>query len=90
MHTAVCGLPVLAIVNRNVELDYNSNLEGSVLMLTCENEMSNINTNTTILNVTCHSDGNWVPDPADFIESCSESTVTTAPPGNNFIIRVRS
>ena len=30
------------------------------------------------LTVTCHSDRKWVPNPANFIESCS--TITTAPP----------
>ena len=79
-HTADCGLP---LVNKNIKLNYNSTLEGSRLTLTCENDnniiiTSNINASTTILNVTCHSDGNWVPNPANFIESCL--TITTAPP----------
>ena len=77
-HAAFCGLPLL---NKNIKLNYSSTLEGSRLTLACENDniiMSNINASTTILNVTCHSDRNWVPNPADFIESCS--TITTAPP----------
>lgn len=69
-----CGLP---LVNRNVKLYYTSSLDGFVLMLICENDM-NI-TEEQILNVTCHSNGNWIPDPADFIKSCSQSVFTTAP-----------
>ena len=64
-------------MNRNVRLNYSSNstLDGSVLTLTChsEYEMSNINPSTTdeqVLKVTCHSK-TWIPDPADFIKSCS-------------------
>ena len=44
--------------------------------------MSNANTTESdaeTLNVTCESNGRWIPDPADFIESCSPST--TPPPG---------
>ena len=69
-------------MNRNIKLDYSSTLEGSVLTLICENEMSNANTTESdaeTLNVTCDSNGRWIPDPADFIESCSPST--TQPPG---------
>ena len=53
-------------------------------MLTCENDMSNIQFNTTdeeFLYVTCHSSGNWIPDPTQF--TCSPSTTvppTTLPP----------
>ena len=67
-------------MNKNIELNYNSTLEGSRLTLACENDtdMPNINASTTILNVACHSDRNWVPNPTNFIESCS--TITTAPP----------
>ena len=67
----------------NVKLYYTSTLDGSVLTLICENEMSNINTWSTtdeqILNVTCHNNGSWIPDPADFIKTCS--SFTTAPLG---------
>ena len=81
MAIADCGLP---LVDRNINLNYNSTLEGSRLTLTCENEMSNINTGTQtnkqILNVTCHRNGNWVPEPAYFIECCS--TVATTPSGS--------
>ena len=56
-------------MNRNIKLDYISTLEGFVLILTCDN--------AEILNVTCHSNESWIPDPADFIESCSLFTVIT-------------
>ena len=70
-------------MNRNLKLNLISTLEGSVLTLTCENEMSNTNTSTQtdkqILNVICDRNGNWVPEPAYFIEYCS--TVATTPSG---------
>ena len=47
-----------------------------MLILTCENDTS---TDKQTLNVTCHSNGSWIPDPADFI--CSESSFTV-PPGS--------
>ena len=65
----------------NVTLYYNSTLEGSIsiLVLTCENDTS---INELILIVTCHSSGDWIPDPADF--ACSSSTTVnvtvTVPP----------
>ena len=75
VHTADCGVP---LVNKNVTLNYSSTLGGSVLVLTCENEMSNMNTtDEQVLTVTCHSNGNWIPDPADF--TCS--SFTTILPG---------
>ena len=50
-------------------------------MLTCENVVSSIvHMNTTdqqILSVTCHSSGNWIPDPTQF--TCTSST--TVPSG---------
>ena len=69
-------------MGKNITLDYmySSTLESLYLTLTCENEMFNVNLTESdgeILNVTCHSNGSWIPDPADFIESCSPSTVTT-------------
>ena len=65
-----------------VKLNYISTLDGSVLTLTCENEMSNMNTtDEEILNVTCHSNGSWIPDPADFIRSCSPLITV---PGTDF------
>ena len=77
IYAADCGVP---LVNRNVKLNYSSTLDGSVLTLTCAYEISNINLNTGItdeqtLHVTCHSNKTWIPDPVDFIKSCS-------PPGN--------
>ena len=69
-------------MDRNVTLNYNSTLEGSVLLLTCEDEfqMSLNSTNETTLSLTCHSNRNWIPNPAEF--TCSDSTATyTVPPG---------
>ena len=69
-------------MDRNIKLDYSSTLEGSILTLICENEISNGNateSDAEILTVTCDSNGRWIPDPADFIESCSPST--DQPPG---------
>ena len=79
MHTADCGLP---LVNRNVKLNYSSTQKGSVLILTCEDEVLNMNiSDKEILNVTCHSNRSWIPDPADFIQSCSPFiTVTNVSP----------
>ena len=54
-----CELP---FVDRNIKLHSISTQEGLVLILTCDEVM---------LTVTCHSNGNWIPDPADFIQSCS-------------------
>ena len=72
-HTADCGsLPA----DRNLKLNFSSTLEGSVLMLTCENEMSLNSTTETILSVTCHSNRSWIPNPADFIQSCLPTTGT--------------
>ena len=66
-------------MDRNVKLNYSSTLNGSILNLTCKNEMFNTNmyTDEQILNVTCHSNGNWIPDPAEF--TCS--SFTTPLPG---------
>ena len=74
-HTADCGVP---LVNSGVKLNYNSTLDGSGLILTCENVISNVN--TKIHGVTCHDNGSWIPDPAEFIESCS--SFITASQGN--------
>ena len=74
VHTADCGVP---LVDRNVMLNYSSTLEGSVLILICENEpISNMNiTDEQTLSVTCHSNGNWIPNPAQF--TCSSFTTQT-------------
>ena len=69
-------------MDRNIKLDYSSTLEGSVLTLTCENEifnMSSIGSDAEILNVLCDSNGSWIPDPADFIQSCSPFSTTVSP-----------
>jgi hypothetical protein len=74
-------------VNRYVKLNFSSTLEGSVLILTCENEELMSNTNATdeqILRVVCDSTAtSWNPDPTDFIESCS--SFTTALPGTYWL-----
>ena len=75
-HAADCGVP---LVNRNLKLNLISTLEGSVLTLTCENEMSLNFTNETTLSVTCDSNGSWIPNPADFIQSCSPFSTTVSP-----------
>jgi hypothetical protein len=75
-------------VDRNVKLNYSSTLEGSVLTLTCENEIFNKNiTAEEILSVICHSNGSWIPNPFDFIQSCLPFSTTASPtPGTNNII----
>ena len=75
-HTADCGsLPV----DRNIKLNYISTLEGFVLTLTCENDISLNSTTETTLGVTCDSNGSWIPNPADFIQSCSSFSTTVSP-----------
>ena len=70
-------------MNSNVKLNFSSALEGAVLILTCENKNLRSYTDATdeqILTVTCNSNTiSWIPDPTDFIESCS--SVTTLLPG---------
>ena len=67
-------------MDRNVTLNYNSTLEGSVLALTCEFQ------NDTSINeqmIICHSSGNWIPDPTHDQFICSPSITvpsTTVPP----------
>jgi hypothetical protein len=39
--------------------------------------MNTTESDKEVLNVTCHSNGSWIPDPADFIQSCLPFTVTT-------------
>ena len=73
-YAADCGVPV-----SNAKLNYSSTLEGSVLILTCENDTF---TDKQTLSVTCHSNGSWIPDPADF--TCS--SFITAPSGTVAII----
>ena len=73
-------------MDRNIKLHYSSTLEGLVLTLTCEHEMSNMNvTDEVTLSVTCHSNGSWIPDPADFIESCSPFATATISQGTIII-----
>ena len=80
-NAADCGVP---LVDRNVTLNYSSTLEGAVLILTCKNDT----TVEQILHLTCHSSGNWIPDPAQF--TCSELSFTTVPPGTDFDILIHS
>ena len=58
----------------NVTLNYNSTLAGSrsVLILSCEGDIPAVSIIKQIITVTCHSSGNWIPDPAQF--TCSPST----------------
>ena len=63
-------------MDRNIKLNYSSTLEGSVLTMTCEIEMSLNSTTETTLSVTCHSNGSWIPNPAEF--TCS-SFITVLP-----------
>ena len=53
-YTVNCDTPE---VNGDISLNYNSTLEGSLLIIECE-ESSRL----TVI-VTCLSDGNWSPDP---------------------------
>ena len=73
IHAADCGVPP---ADRNLKLNFSSTPEGSILTLTCENEMS---TNEMTLSVTCHSNRSWIPNPADFIQSCSLFSTTASP-----------
>ena len=63
-------------MDRNIVLNYTSTLDGSVLMLTCENDTSRL-THEQINIATCHSSGKWIPDPTQF--TCS--SLTSVPPG---------
>ena len=65
-------------MDRNVTLSYSSTLEGSVLVLTCENDTS-INEQ-----MTCHSSGIWIPDPTQF--SCSPSITVPSGTGLEIIL----
>jgi hypothetical protein len=69
--------------NRHLKLNYSSTLEGSVLMLTCENDTSRSIDERTF-RVTCQSSGNWIPDPSQLNFTCSE--FTTVPPGTEILI----
>ena len=66
-------------MNRNLKLNLISTLEGSLLTLTCENEVSLNSTTEMTLSVTCDSNGRWIPDPADFIQSCSLFRINVSP-----------
>ena len=63
-------------MDRNVTLNYISTLEDFILTLTCKDDTS-ADGQILRLSVTCHSSGNWIPDPTQF--TCSPST--TVPPG---------
>ena len=71
-------------MDKNVILNYSSTLEGSVLTLTCTCKHDTYTDGELLrLSVTCHSNGNWIPDPTQF--TCSPST--TVPPGTEILIR---
>ena len=72
----------------NINLNFSSTLEGSVLTLTCENEMSLNSTTETTLSVTCDSNGSWIPNPADFIQSCLSFSTTVSPTTGILVIFV--
>ena len=57
-------------------LNYTSTLDGSVLMLTCENDTARL-THEQINIAMCHSSGKWIPDPTQF--TCS--SLKSVPPG---------
>ena len=59
-------------MNSNVKLKFNfsSTLDGSVLVLICENVINTTDERT--FSVTCHSNGSWIPDPAEF--TCTSFT----------------
>ena len=71
-------------MDRNVTLNYNSTLAGSisVLVLTCEGDMPAVSIIKQIITVTCQSSGNWIPDPIQF--TCSPSI--TVPLGTEVLI----
>ena len=64
-------------MDRNATLNYTSTLEGSrsVLLLTCENDTSDSMIEQMVI-VTCHSSGNWIPDPTQF--TCSPFTTESS------------
>lgn len=83
---ADCGEPP---ANREVKLNYSSTLYGSVLILSCDNEMPNLNnvmnsTDEQVLNVTCNSNGKWIPDPAEF--TCPSSKILPPDIENGIVI----
>ena len=61
-----CGTPEVNGI-RNISLNYNSTLEGSLLIIECE-ESSRLT-----VTATCLSDGNWSPDPH---QVCSAKSLT--------------
>ena len=65
INAADCGVPQL---DGNVTLNYTSTVEGSILTLTCEDD-TYTDGQILRLNATCHSSGNWIPDPTQF--TCS-------------------
>lgn len=70
--TAACRCRI-SLVNRNIKLNFNSQTpDGFDLILTCENEVSNTNaTDKQVFHMSCHINGSWIPNLADFIKSCS-------------------
>ena len=62
LHAALCGIPVL---NSNINLHFSSTLAGSVLILTCQNDTVTDH-DEQILIATCHRNGSWIPNPAQY------------------------
>ena len=53
--------------------------------------MSLNSTTEMTLSVTCDSNGSWIPNPADFIQSCSPFSTTVSPTTgiNYFLILIK-
>ena len=70
-----------------------STLEGYILILTCENDIA---TDELTLTVTCHSNGSWIPDPAQFtcspisttVQSVTEILINSSPHSTMFVEEV--
>ena len=73
MYVADCGVPRL---DNDVMLNYSSTLDCSVLILTCKDGTFR-STDKQILQMTCYSNENWIPNPSQFTYS-SLTEITTA------------
>ena len=68
-------------------------LEGYIIILTCENDIS---TDELTLTVTCHSNGSWIPDSAQFtcspisttVPSVTEISINSSPHSTMFVEEV--
>ena len=68
INTASCGRPVAAT---NVQLYYNSTLEGATVVFLCEEGYVPNSTHTGV----CQDNGRWSPNPANHI--CDETKYVT-------------